>query len=168
MKHFYVYVDFTADDHTPFYVGKGGDNRVKNLKRNNKHRAVSKHHGTYRRIVLDTSDEQQAFSYEKLLISKLHTFVEDSEAPNISCNFMIGGEGASNPSAETRRKISEASKNRPPRSAEYCANISAAQRGKTLSEDHRAKMSEAQKKRWERRRAEKAQSQDLDIDLKKL
>jgi hypothetical protein len=142
-KRFYVYVDYTADDHTPFYVGKGDAKRVKKFKRNPKHKNESNKHGMYRRIVLDTSDEQQAFDYEKLLIAKLHTFVEDPEAPDVACNFTLGGDGLSgfNHNAKTKEKMSEAAKNRPPFSEETRRKMSAGQRGKTLSEETKLKMS---------------------------
>jgi hypothetical protein len=158
MKHFYVYVDFTSD-HVPFYVGKGNDKRIKDFRRSKKHKNVSNKHDMYRRIVLDTSDEQQAFSYEKLLIARLHTFIDDPEAPRIACNFTIGGEGAPNPSAETRRKRSEANRGRklPPHSAEAKAKISAASRGRKLpphSAEAKAKISAAHKNRSEEQKQE--------------
>jgi hypothetical protein len=150
MKHFYVYVDFTSD-HVPFYVGKGNDKRIKDFRRSKKHKNVSNKHDMYRRIVLDTSDEQQAFSYEKLLIARLHTFIDDPEAPRIACNFTIGGEGAPNPSAETRRKRSEANRGRklPPHSAEAKAKISAAHKNRSeeQKQETKAKLSEANRGR---------------------
>jgi hypothetical protein len=172
MKYFYVYVDYTNPGHVPFYVGKGNQSRVKNFKRSSKHKNISNKHGIERLVIIETPDESEAFEYEQLLIAKLHTFVNDPEAPSVACNFTIGGEGASNPSAETRRKLSEASRRRKYKShsAETKAKMSAAKRGKTLSEEQKQeisrKLSEAAKRRWARYRALKAQ-QNVDTDIDK-
>lgn len=60
-------------------------------------------------------------------------------------NTSEGGEGTPGviPSAETRAKLSAVhrGRKRPPRSAEHCANISAAKKGKTLSPETCAKLS---------------------------
>ena len=178
-KRFFVYVDFTADRHTPFYVGKGDAKRIKNFKRGPKHKNVSKKHGIERLVIFETTDESEAFEYEKLLIAKLHTFKDDPEAPDIACNFTIGGEGGSgfrfslNAEAkakisaskrgrkrppfsdEAKAKMSKSAKNRPPISEEHRAKMSVA--AKNRSAETKAKMSEASHRRWERCHAEKAQ-----------
>lgn len=51
---------------------------------------------------------------------------------------------------ETRRKMSEAAKRRGPRGEEYLKNMSAAQKGKILSEEHRAKISAGVRTRLEK------------------
>lgn len=94
MSKFYVYVDYTQESiPRPFYVGKGNDERVQQLTRNQKHVYVSKKHGFQRRVVFSTDDEHQAFEHEEKLIAELHTFINDPEAESIASNFTLGGDG---------------------------------------------------------------------------
>jgi hypothetical protein len=101
-----VYVDRT-DDGRAFYVGKGNASRVRDLNRNTKHGWVSRHHGIYREVVLETRDEGFAFQHEEELIAKLHTFIDDHLADSVVCNFTRGGDGGKH-SEETRAKIGAA------------------------------------------------------------
>ena len=120
---------------------------------------------------------RDAFTYEILEANVFDEFLPDLEvayianyntvAPN-GYNLDSGGGGAGSPSAEsrrkmseahkgkkhsaeTRRKISEAHKGKKPNnfgkkhSAETRRKISEANKGKTLSEEHRRKISEAKK-----------------------
>lgn len=84
---FKVYVDYTNDGR-PFYVGKGNQQRVNRIKRNDKHSFVVQQFGIDRRVVFETDDQQQAFIKEIELIAELKTFVLDSE---IGCNLDRGG-----------------------------------------------------------------------------
>src|SRR5579884_678203 len=104
---FYVYIDRTRDG-TPFYVGKGSSRRITYVRRNSKHRHVRNTHGLERTIVLETSDEKQAFAHECKLIAEHHTYVNDSQSGPLACNFTTGGDGTSGFkwSPEARAKVS--------------------------------------------------------------
>ena len=103
---FFVYVDYRAGAGRPFYVGKGDEARVKKLQRRNQlHTNIARKHGQRRVIAYTLASEADAFHMERLLIAGLCTRVEDGGA-----NFTDGGEGASNPSLETRAKLSAASR----------------------------------------------------------
>ncbi len=91
---FYVYVDRTADEGIPFYVGKGVQRRLLNEKRNQKHANVVKHHGSIRDIAVVTLDESMAFNAEIELIARLHTYVKDPQAHGSASNLTPGGEGS--------------------------------------------------------------------------
>ena len=102
MAH-HVYIDHRADDHTPFYVGKGNDRRIKDFKDRNVvwHRIVARH-GVERKIVM-TSDDHDAILQEEIkLIAELKTRAEFGGA-----NLTDGGEGSLgwNPTAETRQHM---------------------------------------------------------------
>ncbi|MDE2104965.1 MAG: hypothetical protein KGL39_47445 [Patescibacteria group bacterium] len=105
---YYVYVDET-DDQIPFYVGKGSSNRIKRLTRNRKHTRVAKKYGQNRIVLIETEDEAEAFEYEKAFIAELHTYVYDSAAEHLACNFTTGGDGTSGhrDSEEVRQKKRE-------------------------------------------------------------
>jgi group I intron endonuclease len=122
---FYVYVHRIADLNIPFYVGKGGGNRISSRRDRNKywHHVVNKYGYTID-FVAKGLTESEAFAMEKDLIA---TF-KSMNLPHF-VNLTDGGEGTSGyvASEELRKKRSEA------------------QKGKTLSEEHKRKISEAQK-----------------------
>ena len=91
-QKFYVYVDYREDDGKPFYVGKGSIDRVKFLERNKLHTNIKNKHGMFRKILLETDVEQEAFDKEIQLIQELRTHVDFGEG---GANLTIGGEGAS-------------------------------------------------------------------------
>lgn len=104
----YVYVDWTEEDSPrPFYVGKGNERRIANLSRNEFHNNVKRKHGLRREIVLETSDETEAYQREVELIYELHTFVNDDLWNGIGTNLTPGGEGIRLPSEETRLKLAQ-------------------------------------------------------------
>lgn len=106
---FYVYEHWRPDKGTCFYVGKGKNKRAWDMKgRQNRHHAsiVSKLTANGLcvdvRIVASDLSEDQAFAKERELIA---FYGRDSLT-----NMSDGGEGLSNPSAETRAKMSKAAK----------------------------------------------------------
>jgi hypothetical protein len=85
----------------PFYVGKGKGGRYKIGRRNNYYnRIIDKYGAENIRIkILHCRDEREAFSLEITYIKKL------LKRGYKLANLTSGGEGLSNPSEETRRKI---------------------------------------------------------------
>jgi hypothetical protein len=104
-RHLYIYIDFREDVGTPFYVGKGYENRTRDFRRRNKvwHRIVAKH-GIRREVIMSSYDNEFVCQEEMRLISELKTRVEFDGA-----NMTDGGEGSVgwHPSDETRLKISQ-------------------------------------------------------------
>lgn len=113
---FFVYEDWTSES-VPrcFYVGKGDQGRIKGLQRNNHHGNIVKAYGIDRRIVLVTSIERLALDVEVELIAEHKTFVYGPDYV-FGVNYTRGGEGTSGfkPTNETRAKMKESAKTRPP------------------------------------------------------
>jgi hypothetical protein len=84
---FYVYIDYRLDGR-PFYIGKGKEGRLTDMRRNKYHRAIVKKHGLLRKVVWSGEDEQCAFFIERRLIGSL----KDSHT---LANMTDGGEGVS-------------------------------------------------------------------------
>lgn len=107
---YYVYCHFRDDTKDVFYVGKG-----QGCRRNKTHgrskfwkNIVKKSGGFYSEIIAQNLTEEEAFSFEKLLILKL------KEEGAKLCNLTDGGDGVSGHrhTKETREKISTALKGR--------------------------------------------------------
>lgn len=97
----YVYCHMRNDTNELFYIGKGTGNRAYNSTSRNPYwkNIVQKANGFTVQIIAKFLTHKEAFSFESLLISKL--------LPKIKlCNLNAGGEGGSNPSLETRLKMS--------------------------------------------------------------
>lgn len=136
MKQFYTYLHCRPDG-TPFYVGKGSGYRSHSLfhKRNPHHRNVVAKYGAENIgvFVFYCDSEEEAFFDE---ISQIAQLRRDGY---VLVNQTSGGEGTSNPTIEVRKKIAAASK----RTMSILKNresVSKAQKGKTLSPEHRAKL----------------------------
>lgn len=121
-KIFFVYLDKTNEGKI-YYVGKGSKDRIQQKKRNKKHKAISEKFGLNREIVFETNDEVEAFAKEIELISLHQTFTTDWSHQTIVCNFTLGGDGASGLYYEKTK--------------EHREKISAALKGRKLSEEHR-------------------------------
>jgi len=127
-------------DGVPFYVGKGSLRRAKYLgERNPYHKAVVAKHGKDSILIgkLECSSDEIAFELEKGLIKCLRASGVELT------NFTDGGEGTVNPTPETRKRLSEAAKKRGVSQACQEAKV-AVLKGKQLSEEHRAKLKQAQ------------------------
>jgi hypothetical protein len=121
-------------------VGKGAARRVKYLgERNPYHQAIVTKYGKENILIgsLECSSDAIAFELEKGLIKCL----KNSQVK--LTNFTDGGEGTSNPTPETRKKISEAAKKRGVSEACKQAKIQAL-KGKKLSEEHKELLREKQ------------------------
>jgi len=96
---FYVYVHRRATDNKIFYVGKGKGRRAYEINNRNNHwKYTFIKHGLIIELVCNFYDEKDAFTLERELISWY--------GRGNLCNYTDGGEGLSNPSDETRRKLS--------------------------------------------------------------
>ena len=103
-KDFYTYAYLrsktskTAEAGTPYYIGKGHGNRAYGH-----HRRTPVPKDKSKIIILkENLSEQEAFAYEKELIK---FYGRKDLGTGILMNWTDGGEGTSNPSQETRRRI---------------------------------------------------------------
>lgn len=94
----FVYVDQTLEiEPRIFYVGKGNLVRVRSLKRNKKHKAISERYGCERVVIATTKDDFAASELEIEKIAEYNTFARDYHVcdDDFGCNFTRGGEGFS-------------------------------------------------------------------------
>lgn len=121
----------------PFYVGKGSVRRASYLgDRNAYHQSIVAKYGKEAILVgkLECSSDEIAFELEKGLIKCLRASGVDLT------NFTDGGEGTSNPTPETRKRLSEAAKKRGV--SEECQEAKVkALKGKSLSKEHKERLS---------------------------
>ena len=120
-KRFYTYVIIRPWNNLPAYVGKGCGNRKNNheisaLKKTHYNRHLqnvflkSEKLGLKPRVwvVMEDLTEEAAFAAEKELIQR---FGRKDLGLGSLCNLTDGGEGMSNPSTQTRKKLSDSHKN---------------------------------------------------------
>lgn len=136
-RRFYVYA-YLREDGTPYYIGKGLGRRAWSA---HKRGGVDLRPTNKAQIVVLATDltEDQAFAWERDLIELLRD-VSRLE------NKTSGGQGCSNPSAETRAKIGAANKGIK-RTESTRAKIKAARAKQVITEAHRAAISKAGKGR---------------------
>jgi molecular chaperone DnaK (HSP70) len=134
---YYTYA-YLREDKTPYYIGKGKGNRA--YIRGKKDTKPPKDKS---RIIFlkQNLTETEAFRHEMYMID---VFGRIDLGTGILRNMTDGGEGSSNPSEETRIKMSESQKGKI-FSEEHRRKLSEAHKGKTTSEEHRRKLSEAHK-----------------------
>ncbi len=102
MSEYYTYA-YLREDKTPYYIGKGKDDRIYST-----NRRIKPPKDKSRIIYLKQNlTEEQAFKHEIYMIAVLG---RKDNGTGILHNRTDGGEGVSNPSEETRRKIGDANK----------------------------------------------------------
>jgi len=151
--HYYTYA-YLREDKTPYYIGKGKDDRIYST-----NRRINQPKDKSRIIYLKQNlTEEEAFRHEIYMIA---VFGRNDLGTGILHNRTDGGEGVSGRilsqesrikmsesgkvkifSEEHRRKISEGNKNKIV-SEETRRNLSKALKGKTRSEETRRKLSDA-------------------------
>ena len=136
MTYSLVYVDCKPDG-TPFYVGKGNEARVKYLKRNQHHQNICKKHPRWTRGIAFAGSETECNLKEIELIAK---FGRSNLGQGTLINYTDGGEGMSNPTFETRKKLSKVHSGKIT-SEQTKKKLSIAHKGKKLSEEHKVKLS---------------------------
>lgn len=130
----YVYTHRKATTGQVFYVGKGTAERAwDRYGRNVYWQRIAAKHGFTVQIESEGLLEFEAHAQERELIAKLR-----AEGVRLA-NLTDGGEGTLNPSAETRKKISDAHRGKKV-SQETRAKMSASLRGKVKSEATREKL----------------------------
>jgi len=154
----YIYDEYSFD-YEPFYVGKGSNNRlyyhIKDGYHSNNHilnkiKKIQLETGCDPIIIkiMDQISEEISFNLEKHIIQTIGR-VDLHKGP--LCNFTEGGEGSSNPSDETRKKMSERAKKRTPsfsgkqHTDESKRKMSESAMGRKNTLEHRKKISEARK-----------------------
>lgn len=136
--NYYTYA-YLREDRTPYYIGKGKEDRIKS-----KQRSIKPPKDKSRIIFLKQNlTEEEAFKHEIYMIA---VFGRIDLGTGILHNRTNGGEGASGfiHTPETRAKMSAERKSKT-HSPEHRAKISATQKGKTHSPETKAKMSAANK-----------------------
>lgn len=131
-----VYVDCKPDG-TPFYVGKGSEKRIKLLKRNKHHQNICQKYPDWYRGMAFAGSEVECNLKEIELILK---FGRSDLGQGTLVNYTDGGEGMSNPTFETRQKLSKVHSGKVT-SEKTKKKLSIAHKGKTLSEEHKIKLS---------------------------
>ena len=121
--YYYTYA-YLREDKTPYYIGKGKGNRAYRRRKTD----IKPPKDKSRILILKQNlTEEEAFKHEIYMIA---VFGRKDLGTGILYNKTDGGDGSSNPSVETRRKMSEAKKGRT---------------NKPLSEEHKKKLSEVKK-----------------------
>jgi hypothetical protein len=99
---YYTYA-YLREDRTPYYIGKGKENRIYS-----KNRTIHPPKDKSRIIFLKQNlTEEEAFKHERYMIG---VFGRKDLGTGILHNMTDGGEGCSNPSPESRRKNAERNK----------------------------------------------------------
>ena len=139
MNEYYTYA-YLREDGTPYYIGKGKDNRI-----NRKRKYEIKPPKDKNRIIFlkQNLTEEEAFKHEIYMIS---VFGRKDLETGILYNRTDGGDGHSNPSLETRKKLSNSLKNRV-FSRETLKKMSDSKKGIKKSENHKNNISKSSKKR---------------------
>jgi hypothetical protein len=148
MNDFYTYA-YLREERTPYYIGKGKGDRIYRKRG----RIFPPPKDKSRIIFLKQNlTEQEAFKHERYMIS---VFGRIDLGTGILRNRTDGGEGVSNPSEKTRKKMSESHKGQiswnkgrkgvQTYSEETKIKMSKSAKNKIFTEEHKKNLSEANK-----------------------
>lgn len=113
-KIFYIYAHCTKQN-VPFYIGKGCHSRAYcvNTRRSKEHKNNLNLFGLNLKFLFYSYDEYETYVMESELIKKYHTYINDIDKVEFSCNKNTGGKGNYTQSIESRQKRSLALKGKP-------------------------------------------------------
>jgi signal recognition particle GTPase len=139
-NRFYTYA-YLREDRTPYYIGKGKNDRVYVKRKNGTNPPKDK-----TRIIFlkQNLTEEEAFKHEIYMIAVLG---RKDLGEGILHNRTDGGDGNSNPSEEMRKKMSQIRKGKiswnkgKKLTEEHKKKLSESHFGKKMSEEHRKKIS---------------------------
>lgn len=172
MNRCYVYIFIDHNTGNPVYVGKGTRDRDSQHSRNAKNgsnthlynwmRKYKEHNNVWPKPfrIKEGLSEEEAFKLEKKLIAQ---YGRRDIFTGCLFNHTDGGEGLKGKipwnkgipcSTETKKRISEVLRSKTylhrPHSLETRMKMSASQKGRIISEEHKKNLSIAQKHRWEK------------------
>ena len=133
---FYTYAHINSTNNKIFYIGKGSKNRYKSKDRRSVHwNGIANKYGFHAEVLAHWNTEKEAFEHEKLLISCF------KDMGYKLANKTDGGEGTASDN------VRKSALNRPKRtlSEEHKAKISAKNKGRIFSQDSKNKISVALK-----------------------
>lgn len=157
---FYVYLHRKKSNNDVFYVGKGFDKRAwKKTSRSEYWKRIENKHGRIVEIVKDGLQENEAFELEKEVIAFYGR-------KNL-CNLNDGGYGGTNPSQETRLKMSVAKKGKKS-SPETIEKKRIASTGRKHSEETKAKISLYLKEKSGKKHTKETKEKLRQINLGKI
>lgn len=159
---FYTYAHYKPTGGI-FYIGKGVNGRAYEMGRRNVHwkRVVAKYGNPHVEILANWNTEIEAFDHEKLLIASFR----DMGVKLV--NITDGGEGTSGSkhSEETKARMSEIAKQRPPVSEATRLKLSKSLTGKKIGK--RYEMTDAIRKKMSDARKGKKMSEEQRLALSK-
>jgi hypothetical protein len=125
MNIYYVY-QYVREDQTPYYIGKGKDDRAWKSHRRSNGAEIKPKDINRIQILIENLSEQEAWDLETELIAKYGLKSEGG----ILVNMKEGGQGGT-PSKELREHLSKilTGKKKPPRTEQHSINQSLAQKG---------------------------------------
>lgn len=165
MNNFYVYGHFTKNSDDLFYIGKGKENRAYDFQsaRTFWWRNIANKYGVTVKLLYENLTEEEALCLEKKLIEK---YGRRDLKTGCLVNMTDGGEGSSGRiisetakkkmslsklgkkyTEKHRRKMSEAHKNVSEEARKKMSIAKMGKKRKPFSEEHKLRISEAQKKR---------------------
>lgn len=146
MEQYYVY-QYIREDNTPYYIGKGKDDRAWVSHRRANGAEIKPKDNSRIQIITENLTEKEAFDLETELIAKYGLKSEGG----ILVNMTYGGEGRS-PGKELREHLSKKlkGKKKPPRTEDHKRNASIAQQGipKPRTKEHQDAWTKSSTANW--------------------